>query len=66
MHLPKIAILLYSRPGDIVLDPFMGTGTSALAAKINGRKYIGYDIDPKYVELANKRVNYKTVFDFGK
>lgn len=39
-----------------VLDPFMGSGTTALAAKENGRDYLGCDLNPEYVEMANKRL----------
>jgi site-specific DNA-methyltransferase (adenine-specific) len=45
-----------SDEGDIVLDPFVGTGTTAIAAKKLGRKFIGIDIDPKYVEITNKKL----------
>jgi len=41
---------------DIVLDPFIGTGTTAIAAKKLGRRFIGSDIDPKYVDIANKKL----------
>jgi len=49
-------ILMCTDEGDIVLDPFVGTGTTCVAAKRLGRKYIGIDIDPKYVEIAEKNV----------
>lgn len=42
--------------GGVVLDPFVGSGTTALVAKKSGRKYIGIDTNPEYVELANKRL----------
>ena len=42
--------------GDIVLDPFVGTGTTAIAAKRLGRKYIAIDIDLKYVEITKKKL----------
>ena len=45
-----------SDEGDTVLDPFMGTGTTALAAKRLGRKYIGIELDTKYVEIAENKV----------
>jgi site-specific DNA-methyltransferase (adenine-specific) len=41
---------------EIVLDPFMGSGTTALAAKNNKRKFIGFEIEPEYVEIANMRL----------
>ncbi len=49
-------VLMSTDEGDIVFDPFIGTGTSAIAAKKLGRKFIGIDIDPKYVEIANQKV----------
>jgi len=57
VELPRRCIELYSYTGDIVLDPFMGSGTTAVAAKENSRQYIGYDINPDYVEMANKRLS---------
>lgn len=49
-------ILLSSNPGDIVLDALCGTGTTPLMAKKLERKYIGIDIDKKYVELTRKKI----------
>lgn len=49
-------IKLLSKPGDIVLDPFIGSGTTSLAARNLDRHYIGIDINPEYVELANNRL----------
>ena len=42
--------------GDIVLDPFIGAGTTAVAAKQLGRRYIGIEIDPDYVKIAEKNL----------
>lgn len=56
-ELPHRLIQLYTFKDDIVLDPFCGSGTTCLAALKDGRKYIGYDIIPEYVDLANKRIN---------
>jgi DNA modification methylase len=50
-------ILAGSREGDTVMDPFMGSGTVALVAIKHQRHFIGCDINPKYVELANKRIS---------
>lgn len=47
----------YSFENDIILDPFMGSGTSAIAALELKRKFVGYEISEKYVDLANKRIN---------
>lgn len=46
----------YSNPCDVVLDPFMGSGTTALAAARNGRPYIGFEIEEEYLEMARKRL----------
>lgn len=46
----------YSFENDIILDPFMGSGTSAIAALELKRKFVGYEISEKYVDLANKRI----------
>lgn len=43
--------------GDIVLDPFNGIGTTGVACKKYGRNYIGFDIDPYYIKLAEQRIN---------
>ncbi len=55
-ELPRRLILLYTNVNDIVLDPFMGTGTTAVAAMKLGRRYIGYEISPAYVEIARQRL----------
>ena len=49
-------ILSWSNPGDIVLDPMCGSGTTCKMAKLNGRNYIGIDIAEEYVEMARRRV----------
>lgn len=43
-------------PGEIVLDPFVGTGTTCAVAKTMGRRYVGIDVNPGYVELARERI----------
>lgn len=49
-------IITWSNPGDIVLDPFMGSGTTAKMALLNGRHFIGFEISEEYVDIANKRI----------
>ena len=49
-------IITWSNPGDIVLDPFMGSGTTAKMAILNNRNYIGFEISKEYCEIANKRI----------
>jgi site-specific DNA-methyltransferase (adenine-specific) len=49
-------IISWSNPGDVVLDPFLGSGTTAKMCVETGRSYIGIDISPEYCELAKRRV----------
>ncbi len=56
VELPERIIGLYTYAGDLVLDPFMGSGSALVAAARLGRRYVGYDTDPGYVELARRRV----------
>lgn len=56
-ELPARLIKLYSFEGDVVLDPFVGSGTTCIAALNLKRNYIGYDINEEYVLLANRRIN---------
>lgn len=55
-------ILSWSNEGDIVLDPFSGSGTTAKMAKHNGRKYIGIEINEPYCEIAKKRLSQQVLF----
>lgn len=55
-ELPYRLIQLYSFKGDIILDPFMGSGTTAVAAIKSERKFVGYDISQEYIDLAEKRL----------
>jgi site-specific DNA-methyltransferase (adenine-specific) len=55
-ELPRRLIELYSYEGDVVLDPFCGSGTTCLAAFRAGRHYVGYEVEPRYVRLAEKRL----------
>ena len=55
-------ILSWSNEGDIVLDPFSGSGTTAKMAKHNGRRWIGIEVNPEYVEIANKRLEQGVLF----
>ncbi|MDQ6891100.1 MAG: site-specific DNA-methyltransferase [Acidobacteriota bacterium] len=50
-----------TKEGDLVLDPFVGTGTTAVACKQMKRHYIGIEVDPKYAEIADKRLQGKVV-----
>ena len=55
-ELPFRLIQLYSFKDDIVLDPFMGSGTTAVSALKCDRKFVGYDISKEYIDLAEKRI----------
>jgi DNA modification methylase len=56
VELPARLIQLYTYRGDVVLDPFIGSGTTAVAALRAGRHYVGYDLDSSYIQLAERRV----------
>ena len=49
-------IISWSNPGDVVLDPFMGSGTTAKMAKLTGRKYIGFELSEEYCRIAGERL----------
>lgn len=57
IELPSRVIQLYSYENDIIFDPFMGAGTTAIAALKAGRKFFGFDINQDYVDLANDRID---------
>ncbi len=56
VELPRRLIDLYTYSGDLVLDPFMGAGTTLVAAQQAGRRSVGYDTDPAYVDLTQARL----------
>ena len=64
----RIEFTIGSRQGDTVLDPFMGSGTTGVACRLLNRDFIGYEIEGKYFEIAEKRINSKpnqlTIEDF--
>lgn len=60
-ELPRICILAGSRPGDTILDPFNGSGTTGQVALELGRRYIGCELNPEYVALTNKRLSKVTI-----
>lgn len=55
-ELPNRLIKLFSFTNDIVIDPFMGSGTTAIAAIKNKRNFVGYEINEEYINLANNRI----------
>ena len=56
VELLKGLILDCTSPGDTILDPFMGSGTTGVACVQTGRNFIGIEIEPKYYEIAEKRI----------
>ena len=56
VELPRRFIQLYSYEQDVILDPFIGAGTTAVAALAAGRKYVGYDTNPAYLTIAEHRL----------
>lgn len=56
-ELPHRLIKLYSFKDDIILDPFLGSGTTSLSALKNNRNYVGYDTNEKYIQLADRRTS---------
>jgi DNA modification methylase len=57
IQLVKYFIKGSTKDGDLILDPFMGTGTTAVAAKELNRNWIGFDVNQEYVDLANRRLS---------
>ena len=56
VELPLRCIKLYTFENDVILDPFMGSGTTAVAALMSNRRYVGYDTDREYIKLAERRI----------
>ncbi len=65
IELPRRCIKLFSFVDDTVLDPFLGSGTTLIAAYLNNRKGIGVDIDKEYCDLAIKRLRQEAKIDQG-
>ncbi len=57
VELPRRLINLYSYKRDVILDPFMGAGSTACAAYLANRHWIGYETEGLYIELANERLS---------
>lgn len=57
IHLMERILLMSTDENDVILDPFMGTGTTAVAAKRLGRNFIGFELDKTYVEISTKKAN---------
>ena len=57
VELMKVLVTNSSLEGDVVLDPFMGSGSTAIACAISGRKFVGFELDEKYYTIAKKRID---------
>lgn len=57
LELPEFFIKAFSNEGDVVLDPFIGSGTTAIACINTNRNYIGFELEKEYYDLANERIN---------
>jgi len=60
VEMPRRLIELYSFEGEVVLDPFMGSGQTAIAALRSKRHYVGFEIDSGYISLASQRISEET------
>ncbi len=58
IKLMSYLITLTTREGDVVLDPFIGSGTTAISALLLNRKFIGFEREPEYFRIAEERVGY--------
>jgi DNA modification methylase len=56
VEIPRRLIELYTFADDVVVDPFLGSGTTAIAATVTGRRFVGYEIDARYARLARRRI----------
>lgn len=61
-ELVKQLIEEYTEPGQVILDPFLGSGTTAIAAIQTDRRYLGFEIDKEYFEIAKRRINNAKVY----
>ena len=56
LELPQKFINLYTYKNDLILDPFLGSGTTAIAAKLLERNFVGYEIEEEYIQIAKNRL----------
>jgi site-specific DNA-methyltransferase (adenine-specific)/modification methylase len=57
LDLIKKLLEIHSDRGDLILDPFIGSGTTAVACKLTGRRFIGFELEKEYIDIANRRLN---------
>lgn len=63
VELPKRCIRLLTYVGDVVLDPFMGSGSTAVACQQTGRRFIGFEVSKEYVEVAERRLAQRSLIE---
>jgi site-specific DNA-methyltransferase (adenine-specific) len=56
-HFISELLQMFSKEGDLILDPFIGSGSTAISCILTNRKFIGFEIEKKYCDLANERIN---------
>lgn len=64
-HVPRNLILKYTNQGDLVFDGFLGSGTTAVEAKLLGRNFIGVDVNEKALKISKSRLSFSTEFDIS-
>jgi DNA modification methylase len=65
IELPKRCIEIGTKEGELILDPFMGSGTTAVACKKLNRNFIGFEINKEYINSANKRLEQSNLKDYA-
>jgi len=65
-QIPRNLILRYSKPGDLILDQMCGCGTTLIECMLTGRNAIGFDINPKMVEITKKNLNFNLDYEASK
>jgi len=65
VRLMSYLIAIFSRPGELILDPFAGSGTTAVSARIMDRHHVGIELDPEYAAIAQSRERHAEYYDSG-
>jgi site-specific DNA-methyltransferase (adenine-specific) len=64
LEVPTLLVLLTSKPGDLVVDPFNGTGSVGEVCRLMGRNYVGYELNPQFIMATEVRMKNMKLFDF--
>jgi site-specific DNA-methyltransferase (adenine-specific) len=64
LSVPTLLVLLTSKPGDLVVDPFNGTGSVSEVCRYSGRNYVGYELNPQFIMATEVRMKNIKLFDF--